>query len=944
MEPTNKPFMAPTRRQFIVSALGVAVAGPGLRSAVASESAGSQPTGAQSPADGSGHFGAWFEDEFGLPAYRYTCNQNSDAAATTPVTPGILGRTEHIHQVGNDRITAIVSNFGHVRVRQDEGVPKFLNDFDPTTSQFGGGFGYLTDGNETLSTYYDGRNAEFERIFGAGYYRKRVSSQNYSIDQTICAPFGDDPVLLSQVTIQNRGDAKATVRWIEYWGCQPYQFSFRAFIESFAGLGSPVELRRQFGRLFSHKVSSVNGLQGLLETKEFTERAVQDEAVWQRMKEQLKAHPNSFLNAIDESTPGTGFDSTEIPPTFLISLDAPTTAVSTDGEAFFGAGGPSSPEGLDEDWDGLRNVNGPHFVSPHTALLLERTLDLAPGEKRTLSFLYGYLPEGFKLDDLIAKYKSTPTEVLPRSSAEWKSKGMRLDVASEPWVKREAEWNHYLLRSSLTYDDFFGEHILNQNGFYEYVMGFQGAARDPLQHCLPFTFSDPQIVKSVLRYTLKEVRDDGSIPYAIVGHGQIAPMTSDYVSDIPLWLLWAASEYVLATRDVSFLDEQIPAKFSKTAARTDSVRNLLARCFRHQAEGVGTGTHGLVRMLMDDWNDGLISTYAQPVLAECVEQGESVLNTAMSAWVFDFYASMLRFAGDGSGVVEKLTASAEQARTAARAQWTGKWFKRAWMGPTMGWIGESTLWIEPQPWAILSRVTSPEQTAAVIQSINELLRTGPLGAAQMSDGPDMRLGKPNDVGSLERGAIWPSLNQTLVWALAGVDPAMAWDEWKKNSFRAHANAYPDIWYGIWSGPDSWNSPLSKHPGATANDQYFHGTDFPVLNVHSHACFLYSAVKLLGIEFTESGFDVSPELAAGEYRFESPLLGVSRAANGKYEGWYAPSQPGRWTIQIQLPEEIAKKVSRAEVNGVVSTVKRIGSRTIALEGASEAGKPLRWALS
>jgi hypothetical protein len=279
--------MEPTRRQFMVSALGVAVAGRGWRLALASEADSGEASGAQAPADGSGHFGTWFEDEFGLPAYRYTCNQTIDPAAETPVTPGILGRTEHIHQVGNDRITAIVSNFGHVRVRQDEGVPKFLNDFDPTTSQFGGGFGYLTDGDETLSTYYDGSNAELERIFGAGYFRKRASSHSYSVDQTISAPFGDDPVLLSQVTIQNRGDARATVRWIEYWGCQPYQFSFRAFIESFAGLGSPVELRRQFGRLFAHKVSSVNGMQGLLETKEFTARSPQDDAVWQQMKEQL---------------------------------------------------------------------------------------------------------------------------------------------------------------------------------------------------------------------------------------------------------------------------------------------------------------------------------------------------------------------------------------------------------------------------------------------------------------------------------------------------------------------------------------------------------------------------------------------------------------------------------------------------------------------------------
>ena len=71
-------------------------------------------------------------------------------------------------------------------------------------------------------------------------------------------------------------------------------------------------------------------------------------------------------------------------------------------------------------------------------------------------------------------------------------------------------------------------------------------------------------MRSVLRYTLKEVRDYGSLPYGIVGHGVVAPMASDNASDLPLWLLWTVSEYVLATRDVSFLQEKIPARLSAT--------------------------------------------------------------------------------------------------------------------------------------------------------------------------------------------------------------------------------------------------------------------------------------------------------------------------------------------------------------------------------------------
>jgi hypothetical protein len=179
---------------------------------------------------GSGYFGEWIEDEFGLPAFRYTCDQVNDPKAKTEVNPGILSSTEHIHQVGNDRIVAIASNYGHVRVRQDEGAPKFLNDYAPERGQFAGGFGYLTDGKSVCSTLYPGNATSFDRTFGIGYFRKKLKAGTYGIDQIIFAPFGDDPVLISQVTISNNASAPASLRWIEYWGCQLYQFSFRSFM------------------------------------------------------------------------------------------------------------------------------------------------------------------------------------------------------------------------------------------------------------------------------------------------------------------------------------------------------------------------------------------------------------------------------------------------------------------------------------------------------------------------------------------------------------------------------------------------------------------------------------------------------------------------------------------------------------------------------------------
>src|SRR5260370_37955141 len=125
--------------------------------------------------------------------------------------------------------------------------------------------------------------------------------------------------------------------------------------------------------------------------------------------------------------------------------------------------------------------------------------------------------------------------------------------------------------------------------------------------------------------------------------------------------------------------------------------------------------------------------------------------------------------------------------------------------------------------------------------------------------------------------------QTVRGALGRVGGGRAGDEGKKISSPRHAEVYPEIWYGAWSGPDVLNSASSKHPGETTGGTPFGWTDFPVLNMHTHACPLYSLAKLLGLEFTESGVLLAPRLPLSSFRFESPLLGLIKSARG-YEGW------------------------------------------------------------
>ena len=166
---------------------------------------------------------------------------------------------------------------------------------------------------------------------------------------------------------------------------------------------------------------------------------------------------------------------------------------------------------------------------------------------------------------------------------------------------------------------------------------------------------------------------------------------------------------------------------------------------------------------------------------------------------------------------------------------------------------------------------------------------------------------------------------------------------EEDTLAHHAAAYPDIRYGVWSGNDSYNSPLNKHPGGAANQPFFHGTDFPVLNLHSHACSLYGASKLLGIEFTRAGMKVSLGLPAESYAFDSPLAGVVEK-RGRYEGCYAPSRSGTWTVEIALREEEARSVSQVEVNGPRARPIRQASGAIVVSGLSAPNQALRWTLS
>ncbi|MFX1380561.1 MAG: GH36-type glycosyl hydrolase domain-containing protein [Promethearchaeota archaeon] len=880
---------------------------------------------------GSGHFGEWITDEHDLPAYYYTCDQINDPKAITPLNEQLRSNKEHLHQVGNDRIVGVASNFGYVQVRQDEGCPKFLNDYDPEHCQFAGGIGYLVDGDNIISTFYSGNEDQFERIFGVGYYRKIVKQYDLSVDHIIFAPYGDDPLLISQVSISNNSDKPKNLRWIEYWGCKSYQFSALAYYTAFGkkDLSLMNKLRREFSSKFIHEFSFVENL-GLLEAKYFQGKKEADK---KRLPKPI--YENNFS-----------------PKTFLISLNGPIDGFSTNGYEFFGKGDVEHPDGINSALSSKLNT-----TNDGSAMILEREVHLEPQESQTLYFAYGYLPEGVNLDQIISKYNKEISKQWIYSSECWKKNIILLSIPNEPWVERELLWHNYYLRGAMTYDDYFKEHILSQGHVYQYIIGAQIATRDPLQHTLPFIYCEPKIVKEIIRYILKTVKENGEIPYGIIGNGMIMPLAV-FPSDLELWLLWATSEYIIATRDIKFLDEEIPIyPIYGKLAKTSKIIELLLLCYNHYTEITGTGKHGLQRISTGDWNDGAVMGFVPEVRQDEVRtKGESVLNASMSIYVLNKFAELLKVVNKDK-MAKRVHEYAELQKKSVKAQWNGNWFKRAWFTEDLGWIGDNELWLEPQPWAIIGDATENDWIPILINNIDSLLRkSSKIGARILSkDIDDMR----REVGMRVNGGIWPSINGTLIWALSHVNSEMAWDEWKKNTLAFHAEAFPDVWYGIWSGPDTYNSNLSKYPGQTHFFEYFitgdpkdekamkedpfgvSWTDFPVMNLHPHAWPIFNLIHLVGANFTKYGIEIIPSLPKDEYYFESPLFGFSKSKEG-YSGWYCPNISGNWTILLKLKKEEINNCKFLKINNKEAEFKSKNSYII-INGSSAPDKSFTWEL-
>lgn len=711
-----------------------------------------------------GHFGAWSEDETGLPVFEVRLEALAGDAW---------------HQVGNDRVTATAHADGRTTLY------------------------WFEEGLVRLGTAEPPAPVCAVR-FGCGWTEWRWRAGAVEGVRRVWAPFGDASGLRVDVELSGALGPVHTETW---------RFAPRPIVGvSLMARGEPPPrglLRRE--RLSWRAMLALSGASRVLV---------------ERLRDAL-ARPLRLVARAAPAIDGVllvprGGARASAQPSWRARIPAPVFVASLGGDL---------PRMRSEQHGSVRAVS------------LEVPLPTGATRAR-LAFAMGVAPER-GIPELLRVLRAADPAATARA---WREQ-LRLELPAAPALAREMTWHAMYLRSAQVRDTVLGARYVTQGSAYGFVHGLQGAPRDYCLSAAALAFFDPDAARETLRLCLRLVAADGRIAYAHTGAGRTTSAGIHRApSDLPLFLLWAVSELVFVTGDRAFLEEARPA---------------LLRTWRWLRDQVGLGSHELLRVGSGDWNDPI--TAFAPSRRAFHRAGESSFNSAMAVYVLPRAAALLP---EEAG---SLHALAERLRTALEEAWSGAWFLRGFDGRG-GALGSDRLFLDANAWCLIARIGSDAQRRTLVRAIAERCDDpSPIGPTLL-DRPAHVRGGVLPPGWDTNGGVWAAISALTAWGYALHEPERAWRCLLRQTLAAHARAHPHVWYGIWSGPDAWNSHHGDRPGETFVQPATPMREFPVMNSNAHAGPLLALLRVLGVEATPEGVVVEPRApaAAGAWRLTTPV--------------------------------------------------------------------------
>jgi cellobiose phosphorylase len=240
--------------------------------------------------------------------------------------------------------------------------------------------------------------------------------------------------------------------------------------------------------------------------------------------------------------------------------------------------------------------------------------------------------------------------------------------------------------------------------------------RDTVQDMLGVIHMIPHEVKERLELMITgQVSTGGAMPvvkpFAHNPGTEKAPEEKDYRADDCMWLFNTIPAYIKETGDIRFFDKVLPYSDKEE----DTVLGHMKRAIQFNLKR--SGKHGLPCGLSADWND-------------CLQLGHDGETT--------FVAFQLRYALKTFIEIAEMLKRPEEINWAnehlntldkniEKYAWDGEWFLRAYRADGLKFGSkendEASIFLEPQPWAVISGLPSKEQAEKLMDTVNARLST-----------------------------------------------------------------------------------------------------------------------------------------------------------------------------------------------------------------------------
>jgi hypothetical protein len=270
-----------------------------------------------------------------------------------------------------------------------------------------------------------------------------------------------------------------------------------------------------------------------------------------------------------------------------------------------------------------------------------------------------------------------------------------------------------------------------------------------------------------------------------------------------------------------------------------------------------------------------------------------------------------------SDVADRLDALAATQATGLDGELVeGGWYRRAYFGPDEP-FGDQVIFLLSNALGLIAEIpdTQAEAQKVIDTTVHWLSKPSTTSLYQFHyfDLPDQVL-----AGATDEGATNPVISMLAVWGMGRYDRETAWREFLRNTMTLRAEVYPDWWFGIWTGPDSYyTNVFAEQAGQSWASVATPMKDFPAMNSNWHNGMLLSAFRTFGLEpvtaISDGGqivgaLQIAPRLPASDqsFRLQTPLLTITTNGDRQpYDVEYRPTADATLRFKFGPPPGAAQ---------------------------------------